>query len=512
MVQVFKQQAASLGIRIGLLFLLGVFIVVLVAYYVLSRNFHSLLTHYSIQLVQAMVNQGVELVEYELETGRKEIILRAGVFVAPEDAGQEVRFPRVFSSPDELRMVYATEERTVASDGRARSVRDRRDVAAALAGETAIYGPYFNEEKEFVICYTAPVRRGGAIIGALSIEKDAYRFCRLIEHIRFADSGESYIINAEGTDIAVSRREHLDWVTSEYNAQKLLQDQEDPVTRSILELEQKGLAGEKGVGTYYWKGSLVHVVYAPVPSVHWVLLGGLREEEIASMTQSVLSASLSKGSALHLCLAVFALLTGLIVFWIFSSLKKSDEINKKLELIANHDSLTGLLNRRFLETSLAEFWKYPIKVSGQAAVFMMDIDNFKKYNDFYGHPKGDDCLRRVSGVFKNAFVGFDGNVIRYGGEEFMAVIFLMDRQSAREQGQKICRLVESERLPDSEGGVVTVSIGVCHVRNTLDASLYECIQVADKALYQAKKSGKNRAVLLDAPLREVSASRACGTV
>ena len=180
-------------------------------------------------------------------------------------------------------------------------------------------------------------------------------------------------------------------------------------------------------------------------------------------------------------------------------MKKNAEINKKLEIIANHDALTGLLNRRFIETGLAEEWKYPIRASGQAALFMLDIDNFKKYNDFYGHLKGDDCLRRIAATLKKAIDGHNGYVIRYGGEEFIAVIFLVERKFTLELGNKICRLVKNEALPDAEGGVVTVSVGMCHIQSTIDVSLSDCIRIADKALYQAKTSGKNRAVMLDAP-------------
>ena len=126
-------------------------------------------------------------------------------------------------------------------------------------------------------------------------------------------------------------------------------------------------------------------------------------------------------------------------------------------------------------------------------------DNFKKYNDFYGHLKGDDCLRRIAATFKKAFAGHNGYVIRYGGDEFIAVVFLVERKLTLELGDKICRLVENEALPDAEGGVVTVSIGMCHIQSTVDVSLSECIRIADKALYQAKTSGKNRAVMLDAP-------------
>lgn len=487
-----KRRAIKLGIRIGVVFLLALCVLLLVAYYALSQNIHARLTGYSIQLIQAMVNQGVETVEYELMVGQEEAAALAENFDV-----QTMIFPnQILTESNELSMVYISEREIVASDGRPRDIRNRPDIITAFGGDTAIYGPYFNEEQEYIICYSAPVKRAGKLVGVLSIEKDGYRFCSLIDNIRFADSGETYIINSEGTDIAVSRQEHIDWVKSQYNARRILESGEDPVTRSILELEERGLNGETGVGTYYWDGSLCYVIYAPIPSAQWVLLAGLREEEIAAMTQSTLFAAISEGPALNFCIVLFLLLTGLIIFWIISDMKKNAEINEKLEIIANHDALTGLLNRRFLETSLLERWKYPIRISSQAAVFMMDIDNFKKYNDYYGHPAGDLCLQRMASVLKGVFDGYEGDVIRYGGEEFIAVIFAVDQQVAKELGERICYLERAEKIPNGEDGVVTVSVGICHVTKTTAHSLNDCINTADTALYQAKNSGKNRSVLL----------------
>lgn len=492
-----KRHAVSLGIRVGALFLAAVSAIIIVVYYVLSQNFQSLLTDYSIVFVQAMTDQGVKLVETELETGQKETAFYAGDIAVSGSGEQSVKFPEPYTGSKLLRMVYVSEAGTIASDGRQRDIKDREDIRTAFGGETAVYGPYYNEEEEFVVCYTAPVRQDGNIIGVLSVEKDGYRFCELIENIRFINSGESYIINADGTDIAVSDPNHIDWVTSQYNARELYGEEADEETKTILELEQKGLQGETGLGTYYWEDGLCYVFYKPIPSTRWVLLSGLREEEITAMTQSALFASISKGPVLKISLVIFFLLTGLIVFWIVSSMKRNAQINEKLELIANHDALTGLYNRRFLETSLSDLWKYPVKVPSKAAVFMLDIDDFKKYNDFYGHPKGDDCLRQVASVFNNTMERYGGNVIRYGGEEFAAAVFQMERQEVYEVAEAICRLVEAEEIPNSKGGFVTVSVGGCYIASTLDASLYDCIKIADKALYQAKKDGKNRAVVFD---------------
>ncbi|MCD8163755.1 MAG: diguanylate cyclase [Synergistaceae bacterium] len=498
------RYAVSLGVRVGFIFLLSLLTIIFVAYYILSENFHNQLTDYTVKLIQTMVNQGVETVEHQLETEQKYAVFLADSLNLTASGGASVKFHAVSSGRGELRFLYVTKEGTTASDGRRRDVRTRGDIRAAFGGKTSVYGPYFNEENEFVVCYSAPVRLGENVVGVLSIEKDGYLFCKLIKNIRFVDSGESYIINADGTDIAVSDPNHIDWVNSQYNAVKLLTEREDPVTRSVMELESKGLAGESGVGTYYWKGSICYVVYAPIPAMHWVLLAGLREVEIASMTQSALYSAISNGPALSICFVIFILLSGLIVYWIISSMKKNAEINEKLEIIANHDSLTGLLNRRFLETNLLDSWKYPIRVSGQAAVFMMDIDDFKRYNDTFGHQYGDRCLCRVAGLFKNAFNGYDAAVMRYGGEEFLIVVFSVDREAALELGDNICRLVENDMIHNGSNGVVTVSVGICYVVTTLDMPLYSCIRIADEALYMAKKGGKNRTELLS-PNSEITA-------
>ena len=101
-------------------------------------------------------------------------------------------------------------------------------------------------------------------------------------------------------------------------------------------------------------------------------------------------------------------------------------------------------------------------------------------------PGGDDCLRRVATLIKGSLEGMNSYVVRYGGEEFVAAVFQVDRQAAGALGEQIRRLVEKAAIPDGRGGTVTISVGVYHVSSTLDVSLFDCIQGADKALYQAK--------------------------
>lgn len=414
-----KKRTAAIGARIGFVVLAAFCILVFVVYYVLSQNFESLLTEYSIQLVQAMTEQGVTTIEYELQSGMEEAALLADSFRIPAGQGERVVFPAEIFRQDVLRMVYVTQEGSTSSDGRLRELQDRPDIRSAFQGKEVVYGPYFNEENEYVISYDAPVFRGEEVVGVLCLEKDGFRFCELIEGIRFSDSGESYIIDGEGTDIAVSDPNHISWVLSRYNASRILEEKEDPVTRSIQELEQKGLDGETGVGTYEWKGSKVYVVYEPIPSTGWVLLAGLRQEELAAMTQSALYASVAGGPAVAVCVTLFLLLIAAVIFWIISSMKKNMEINEKLKTLANYDALTGILNRNSYHAALERFSEEILNGGCHSlACIYLDVNGLHEVNNHLGHEAGDRMLKAVSDALLQVFP--PDRVYRIGGDEFVA--------------------------------------------------------------------------------------------
>ncbi len=418
-----KIKPSSMGVRIGVVFFIALGILIFAAYVVVSKNVQTMLTDYTLKLVESMVTQGVTTVEYELRVSREEAEKLADSFSAADRGETKVIFPAAPAESNIRRMVYVTEEGTVASDGRQRDLRSREDIIKAFSGETTLYGPYFNEEKEFVVCYSTPVIRDEEIIGVLSIEKDGYYFSELIKNIRFIDSGESYIINAAGTDIAVSDPNHMDWVNNGYNAKKILEEQEDSVTRAIMELEQKGLNGESGMGTYYWNDGLVYVVYAPIPSVNWVLLGGMREEELANMTQSALYASVAESPVFSACIAIFLLLTAVITYWIVSSFKKSAAINQKLNIIANYDPLTGTLNRNSFHRALDCLTDCEYNC---LACIYIDANGLHEINNHLGHQAGDKMLKTVVEVFRRTFAPED--VYRIGGDEFVVFCKNQDEQ------------------------------------------------------------------------------------
>lgn len=476
-----KKLVAGLGIRVALLFLIAFGVLAFSAYYAVSKNFQTMLTDYTVTLIESMVRQGVISIENELKSSQEIASDLAGSFNAPENMN-ELDFPEESSVPGVQRFVYVTENKSVASDGRHRDISGRQDIAEAFEGKEAMYGPYFNEENEYVICYSAPVFREGEIAGVLSLEKDGYYFCDLIENIRFIDSGEAYIINKEGTDIAVSMQEHINWVNDGYNARRLLEKGDDDVARSVMELEEKGLNGESGAGTYYWDDGLCYVVYAPIPSAGWVLLAGLRQEELQQMMRTMLFSSITNGPILQVSIVMFMLLTILITVWLVTSLRKSAEINEKLNIIANYDSLTGIKNRNSYDAAL-------IALSGGGlrsfACIYIDANGLHEINNRLGHQAGDVMLRSVADELQRIFCKDD--VYRIGGDEF--VVFCRDQDE-----KDVSARAEIVRKNLMEQGY-EISIGVNW--QDKDINVRTVIGLAEDAMQNDKRqfyegSGKER--------------------
>lgn len=422
MKNIVKNQALSLGGRIGFVFLIASSLLVLTSYFVLSQSFQEMLIDYSITLVQSMVDQGVTTVEYELKSSQEEVNVRAQSFL-PSNS-QTLALSASDLDSGIIRISYISNSNIMSSDNKQGDIQNRQDIINAYKGQSAVYGPYFNQNKDFVICYSSPVRQNNEIIGVLTIEKDAYKFCDLIKDIRFINSGESYIIDSEGNDIAVSNLEHISWVNDQYNARRILKNKDDKETLSIAKLEEKGLSGEKGVGTYKWDDSLCYVAYAPIPSVNWVLLAGLRQEEINIMTQSVFYSSISEGPILAVGIVVFLVLTILILYWIITSLKKNAEINEKLNIMASYDALTNLLNRNSFNERVEKLLEFPDHSLGCVYI---DVNGLHEINNHLGHQAGDEMLITVANEMNKLFTKND--IYRIGGDEF--IIFCQDQEKQK---------------------------------------------------------------------------------
>jgi len=159
------------------------------------------------------------------------------------------------------------------------------------------------------------------------------------------------------------------------------------------------------------------------------------------------------------------------------------------------DQLTGIYNRRYLDSCLKKIIKLHSRTGNSLSVLMIDIDYFKKYNDAYGHDKGDDCLRSIALALSKCIARKDDFVARYGGEEFVIVLPNTDENGAQMVAEKLLNKLHEYNIPHKVSDIadhVTVSIGgtadvVKHSHNPQDY-----IKTADNALYKSKKNGRNR--------------------
>jgi diguanylate cyclase (GGDEF)-like protein len=157
-----------------------------------------------------------------------------------------------------------------------------------------------------------------------------------------------------------------------------------------------------------------------------------------------------------------------------------------------------LANRRAFDDCLALEFERARGGSLPLSVLLIDVDHFKRFNDSYGHIKGDECLRFIAKVVLTIPQNYGDRACRYGGEELGVILPDTDSAEARRLAEKLRAGVNGLRIAhaSSDEGVVTVSIGVVTMAEaTAFTSPSELVEIADKALYLAKKEGRNRVVL-----------------
>ncbi len=174
-------------------------------------------------------------------------------------------------------------------------------------------------------------------------------------------------------------------------------------------------------------------------------------------------------------------------------------VNRQLEAISATDALTGIGNRRHFDAVLASEWARAARIGqplAPLALGLMDVDWFKEFNDHYGHPAGDECLRLVAKVLSEGICRTGDMVARYGGEEFVFIAPATTCKNAQLMAQRVCAAMQALSLVHelSEFGCVTVSIGVASLLPVQGLISYDLVKAADKALYAAKQQGRNRVV------------------
>jgi two-component system chemotaxis family response regulator WspR len=180
------------------------------------------------------------------------------------------------------------------------------------------------------------------------------------------------------------------------------------------------------------------------------------------------------------------------------SQQKLLETNLELQRLTNMDGLTGLSNRRYFDEYLSIEWRRAARDQVGLGLLMIDVDNFKPYNDTYGHVAGDEVLRRVANSIKACCARASDLAARFGGEEFAMVLPGTSPVGLRLLGERVRMMVEALSLPHSgsaTGPVITVSIGGATLLAKAGESATQLVEAADLALYSAKRNGRNCAII-----------------
>ena len=189
------------------------------------------------------------------------------------------------------------------------------------------------------------------------------------------------------------------------------------------------------------------------------------------------------------------------IYAVSAALAERDEVHRELteayheaKVHASIDPTTGLANRRTFDRELAREWRRAMREGVHLALLIIDVDHFKQYNDHYGHPAGDACLRAVATVLAKGPLRASDLVARYGGEEFVVLLPRAGVRGAELMANTLRRNVIDTMLPHigTLAGVITVSAGVAAVQPKEGISESVLVQLADDALYQAKRGGRNR--------------------
>jgi diguanylate cyclase (GGDEF)-like protein/PAS domain S-box-containing protein len=170
--------------------------------------------------------------------------------------------------------------------------------------------------------------------------------------------------------------------------------------------------------------------------------------------------------------------------------------NQLLQKKSRTDPLTGIANRGSFDETLETELRRGARKGETLSLLMIDVDYFKLYNDFYGHPMGDKCLQRIAETMKDGFQRSGELPARYGGEEFAVILPGIDAQRALELADGLCESIRQLDMPHEKSLVsdrITISVGIVTLRAVSKGlfSADELVNAADKSLYQAKESGRD---------------------
>jgi diguanylate cyclase (GGDEF)-like protein len=180
------------------------------------------------------------------------------------------------------------------------------------------------------------------------------------------------------------------------------------------------------------------------------------------------------------------------------ALAQAERTESQLRYLADHDSLTGLLDRRRFRAELDQYVSFSARYGGQGAVMIIDIDGLKAVNDAHGHHSGDNLIRLIAAIMRERVRTTD-IVARLSGDEFAVLMPQTDTAGALQLGEDLRAQVAESATPVPDAESATISVGVTMFGSESDVSAEAVLLAADQAMYQAKSDGRNQIALFQDP-------------
>ena len=418
-----------------------------------------------------------------------------------------------FVDYDELLVLDAHGHIIASSDKQPRAVVLPRDWQTQMRGDNLVLGtPYWDStaaRPEMVIA--VPIRPpSGRSLGAVAAKVNLRSVADTLKRFSPGDAGQVYVMSEEGRVIVSSRG-------SSAALMKLAYSRDD--TRYLLAREGRAaqfasVTGDRVVGSVRRVPGLNWIVVTEIPTAEAFRQVARLRNVTALIVASLFAAVGALGYFLGLLIVRpldrltqgaakvaagdlevdLPVVTGGEVGYLTSvfnnMVARLRETHQELERLSATDPLTGLFNRRRMMEALDHEVRRSRRLKHTFAVLMADVDHFKRYNDANGHPAGDAVLKRVAAILREATRDVDV-VARYGGEEFFVLMPETEGSGAADVADRVRDRLEAEKLP---GGSVTLSFGVAEFPAHGDIG-ETLIAIADAALYQAKREGRNRVVV-----------------
>jgi len=436
-----------------------------------------------VQLIDADVQRNADLYDTSLQ-GMITTWQQPEVMSISAQLRQQVLFDRSTAAPYKGDLVVLDDTGTIVADSisvipRKDNFSDRPSFTQHKENtslELVVDGPFKSRWgfKDWCISFSRRIPSAdGRFVGVVSASMRLAYFNRLFRGLDVGQHGTINLINAHGIMLAREpEKTERTFIGQDFsqrpNFQRILKQASGSFTAT------SDLDGEQRLYTFSRVGDLPLIV----------VVAQSRDEVYAVWKRNALLVS---GATGLLCLGILWL-----SYLLGKQLRLRLRAEQELAELAATDGLTGLANRRRLDMVLKQEWSRSMRSGTPLSLLMIDVDHFKAFNDRHGHHGGDVALRNVARTLA-AIIRRPGDLAaRYGGEEFMVVLPGTDLQGAKALAEKIRLAIEALPPFASDKHPVTVSIGIASQRPRSGEKQTQLFSQADKALYQAKRNGRNR--------------------